>query len=456
MPDRFGGGGETYVHPIVAIAMVVVFVAMFAVNRRKVIVPFLAASFLIPMDQVLVVGPFHFQMLRLLVMFGCIRIAIVKFSSGLPVFPGGFKAIDKVVTLWAVMTAIDVVLLWKDSAALINQLGLLYTVLGIYVVLRCFIRDREEVELAIRTFAWIAILMGIMMSLERITGRNPYVILGGPRAWTRAALMNRDGKFRATGSFQHPILAGAFGSVLIPLFIAIKKRYGKTAVFGIIGATVMVIASNSSTPLSAYGAGLFAFAFWKWRDRMRPIRWAVLLGLITLHLVMKAPVWALIARIDFTGGSSSYHRFMLVDQCIRHFGDWWLVGTKNFADWGWDMWDLANQYVAIADTSGLIPLALFIAMIVYGFKFLGRARNAIVGDKRSEFFLWSLGAALFANLIAFMGISYYDQTMVVWYALLAMISAASLTVTQGETPPLLSHKEADPDEMAEVPSLASI
>jgi hypothetical protein len=138
---------------------------------------------------------------------------------------------------------------------------------------------------------------------------------------------------------------------------------------------------------------------------------------------MKAPVWHLISRIDITGGSSSWHRFMLVDQCIRHFGDWWLIGVKSTSAWGWDMWDTANQYVSICDNSGLLPFLLFLAVLAYGFKYLGRARRA-ASDRKTALFIWALGSALFANAVAFFGISYFDQTMVAWYALLAMIPAA--------------------------------
>jgi hypothetical protein len=142
---------------------------------------------------------------------------------------------------------------------------------------------------------------------------------------------------------------------------------------------------------------------------------------------MKAPVWSLIARIDLTGSSSGYHRYQLVDQFIRRFSEWWLLGTNGNAKWGWDMWDLANQYVAVGETSGLVPFLFFIATIVYGFKYIGRARKAarVRGDER---FIWAIGAALFANVVAFFGLSYYDQTMVCWYLLLALIPAACASV----------------------------
>jgi hypothetical protein len=150
--------------------------------------------------------------------------------------------------------------------------------------------------------------------------------------------------------------------------------------------------------------------------------------LVSLHLVMKAPVWDLVSRIDLTGGSSGYHRYQLIDQCIRHFWDWAFVGTKDFGNWGWDMWDLSNQYVAAADTTGLVPLILFLVMIVVGFRYVGRARRASSSDRKQEMFIWALGASMFANVVAFFGIAYFDQTIIAWYGLLAMIAAAAVTV----------------------------
>jgi len=144
-------------------------------------------------------------------------------------------------------------------------------------------------------------------------------------------------------------------------------------------------------------------------------------------MVMKAPVWHLISRIDISGGSSSYHRFELVNQFILHFKDWWLLGVKYNGHWGWDMWDTANQYVNIGENSGLVPFILFLAVIVYGFKFVGAARKRAT-DSKEALFLWALGSALFAHVVAFFGISYFDQTIVGWYALLASISVSATSL----------------------------
>ena len=210
----------------------------------------------------------------------------------------------------------------------------------------------------------------------------------------------------------------------------------------------MTLCANSSTPLLAYCAGLFVLCLWPLRRRLRSIRWALVIVLVSLHLMMEAPVWMLIARVDLTGSSSGYHRAELVNQFIRHFGDWWLVGTKDTIDWGEDIWDAQNEYVSVGETGGLLAFVLFIAMISRICARIGDARK-LCGHRGREWFVWLLGAALFSNLVAFFGVNYFDQSKVSWLLLIAMISAA--------TAPILSkHRSCEePGPVAE-PALAFV
>ena len=98
---------------------------------------------------------------------------------------------------------------------------------------------------------------------------------------------------------------------------------------------------------------------------------------------MKAPVWALITHIDLTGSSSGYHRYYLVDDCIRHFSDWWLLGYKDYDKWGFMMFDLCNQFVVQAVVGGLLSLVAYILIFSRSFGAIGRARKRIEGDRRA-------------------------------------------------------------------------
>ncbi|MHB8524812.1 MAG: O-antigen ligase family protein [Candidatus Acidiferrales bacterium] len=425
----FGGGvSHTIFNPVVFVAVLIAGVLICIWPRNKAIAVFLTMAILIPMDQVLLIGPMHFPVLRILALFGFIRIIREKLTLKTAVFSGGMNGIDKALILLTLLTVVDGVLLWQKSAEFIFQMGNLFTAFGAYFLLRFFVRDEEDVERAIRVFAYIAAVVAVLMLYEQATGTNPvYGLLGGARATLYATDVVRDHRIRAAASFGHPILAGTFGAVLLPLFVGLwlKDRKNRAiAIMGILASTIIPIAANSSTSLLGFLGGVGALCLWPVRKMMRLMRWGVVFVILMLNMVMKSPVWHLIDDAGVVGGSSSYHRYELVNQCILHFSSWFFVGTKNYASWGFDMWDLSNQYVAVAETAGLIPLILFLTIIVMAFKYLGKARNGIE-DRKRELFLWAIGSALFANSVAFFGISYFDQTIVAWYALLAIVAAAS-------------------------------
>ena len=425
---KFGGGAASSAfNPVVLLIVLIVGIMMLVREHRQVIAPFLVASILIPMDQVVVIGPLHFPMLRVLLLFGMVRMARAKMSSKTAVFSGGMTRLDKVVIWFELFTVANALLLWRDGGMFVRQAGDLFTLFGIFFLMRHLIRDNDDSEVAIRTLAYIAMAVAAIMTFEQITGRNPYGLLGGANAAFYGSVITREDRLRSVAGFGHPLLAGTFGAIVLPLFIGLwlkDRKNFKLMIAGLGASTVIVWTSASSTPMLAYAAGIMALCMWPLRKLMRPIRWGIVMLLVSLHLVMKAPVWQLIDRMSIVGGSSGYHRYQLVDQCIRHFGDWWLFGVKDTGAWGWDMWDTANQYVSVADSTGLIPLILFVATLTYGFKYAVKSRDAWAGNKNMQLYSWALGGALFANCVGFFGISYWDQTQVVWYAFLAIIVAS--------------------------------
>ena len=424
--QNFGGGvAQTFLSPIVLLALLLAAILIFGFGRKKALAAFLAAAILIPVDQVLYVGALHFPVLRILAIFGFVRVAWFRLAKKERMFSGGMTGIDIAVIWGAFFVVVNGLLLWREWQEVVFQIGNLITTFGVYFLLRSLIRGREDVRQVLHVLVWISAAVAFVMGFEQATGTNLiYSTLGGARADILGSAITRDEHLRSAGTFAHPILAGTFGGILLPLFIGLwitDKKERKLATVGIAACCVIPFAASSSTALFGFLGGIMALCFWPLRTRMKVIRWSVAIVLIGLHIAMKAPVWHLVSRIDLTGSSSSYHRYQLINQCIVHFRDWVFVGTKNYADWGWDMWDLSNQYVFIADTSGLIPLVAFVVTIILAFRYVGKSRRAFVHDRKQQLFVWALGASLFANVVAFFGISYFDQTIVAWYALLAMI-----------------------------------
>jgi hypothetical protein len=434
-PDglRFGGGaGSTLLHPVAAIMLLLAALLILSLPRQRAIVPYLLMLFLEPMGQVIVAGGIHFPLPRVVFLLGLLKFAISKPPRNTGRLPGGFGPMDKAVVGLAVSFALAFMLLYQDSGAVINRLGYLVDTLGAYFLLRSLIREEEDIRRVIKVFAVIAIISSIGMLNEQRTGQNVFGMFGGHRGdgLPLSVCAVRDGKIRAQGPFGVYLEAGVFGATLFPLFLWLWQDRGsrKIAAAGMVASAIMAWACSSSTPMMAYAGIIVALAFWPLRERMRTIRWGLLLTLVSLHLVMKAPVWALIARVDLTGSSTSYQRYELIDAAIRHFTDWMLVGAKDYNTWGWSLWDLADQYVLFALQGGLATLVFFILLIKRSFGRIGDARKLVRGDTQWEWRLWCLGAALFGYVMAWFGTASDSQMQVSWLALFAIIAAATYNV----------------------------
>jgi hypothetical protein len=425
MPQNYyfnGGSAETTLTPLGLAALLGAVVLIFLLPRRKVITPLLVAGLLLPLTINVVIGGIHFPAFRILVLAGWLRVAIRR-DLHLP----KLNAIDKAFLLWALCNATAFCLLWGSLSAVTNRIGFLWSNVGAYFLVRTMVRDKFDVLRAIKTLAVVAAVIAPMMLLEHITRHDLFTIVGA------AELSDiRYGAVRARGPFSHAIIAGTVGAMLLPLFIGLRqqgRRYRMLATMGIVAGITMAVASASSTPLMTCAAGLLVIFLWGARRRMRWFRWGLVIGIASLQLAMKAPVWFLIARTGGVLGGSGEHRAMLIDNFIHHFGEWWMIGTRYNADWGYDMWDVDNAFVAAGIGGGIITFLAFIAIFVCAYKRIGRSRKLTSGIAGSEHLVWSLGACLFANTVGFFGIVYFDQSVLAWYLLLAMISATAAFVT---------------------------
>lgn len=410
----FGGGGATYFSPLTLVILACCVVLIWVVPRKLVVVPLLVVGLLLSLSVTLVVAGFHFSAFRLLLLAGWLRI-VLRGETNL----GRLTSLDKVLLAWALGSSIIFCLLW-GSASVANRLGFLYTTLGSYFLLRCLIRDKADVLCAVKTLAVVFALLSPLLIREHQTGQNALSILGAP-----ALSGIRDGQVRAQGPFLHSIVCGTVGAMMLAPFIALWWQGGRNrwfAVVGVISSAIMTITSASSTPAMTIGGGLLGLLLWPVRRSLRWLRWGVLIVLVALQFLMQAPVWFLIAHMGNATGGSGWHRATLIDTFIRHFAEWWLFGTRNNADWGYYMWDVDNAFVSNGLEGGLLTFVLFIAIFVYGFKLIGNARRRAEGSASNARLIWAIGCALFANAVAFFGIFYFDQSILVWYGLLAMIS----------------------------------
>jgi hypothetical protein len=426
-PAYGGGVNGSVIHPVILIAMILSIILILILPRRFVVVPLLVMTLLSPWSQQIYVLGVHLFVPRILILVAIARVMFTNPNSPQSRFAGGWNPIDAVFLLWVVFRAAAFIILFQaSSGAIIYETGFVWDVLGGYLVLRVLIQNEEDIVRVIKVFAVIAFICGLTMLNEKLRSQNVFGYFGS----LPIVPDSREGSIRAQGPFAHPILAGVFGVTLVPLFWWLWQG-GKSKVLaacGFVGSTLMMYSCASSTPLFAYLAAFAGLAFWPLRNRMRILRWGIVLGIISLHMVMKAPVWMLISRVDLIAGNSGYHRAELIDQCIRHFSDWWLVGTTASGTWGFDMWDLSNQFVAEAETGGLLTFICFVLVISRSFSRIGTARKIVENQSKQEWFMWFLGISLFTHIVSYFGISYFDNTKIYWCVFLSIVAAATAPI----------------------------
>jgi hypothetical protein len=190
-----------------------------------------------------------------------------------------------------------------------------------------------------------------------------------------------------------------------------------------------VYASTSSGPVLSALAGITALTFWPYRRYLWAARWGTVASYIGLDIVMKDPAYYVMARIDLTGSSTGWHRARLIQAAIEHLSEWWLIGTDRTADWmGANFYraedsDITNHYIQMGVWGGLPLMLLFIAIMWQAFAVLGRAPRNESGMKREYFVAWILAASLFSQAVTCLSVSYFDQSVVFLYMVIAALSA---------------------------------
>ena len=437
----FGGGDDaTSATPLAILVLLIACILVLALPRKHAFVPFLVAALFLPLHVVVLIGTLHFNATRILVLVGWLRLLIRSDR-----FPGRLQMFDKIILASALCNAVMYSLLWQSFGAVVNRLGFLVTTMGAYFLMRFLVRDQQDVVRVIKTLAVVVIVLAPFMVYEHRSANNPFWLLGAP-----VITDIRDGQIRAQGPFGHAIIAGTVAAFLLPLFVGLFSKELRSrflAAAAVLAATVVMIVSRSSTPVLTYAAALLGLALWPLRKKMRALRWGIVLCLVAAQVPLKSPIWFIMDRASGVMGGSGWHRSMLVDNFVRHFYQWWLVGTRANPNWGWSMWDVDNAYVGAGLSGGLLNFVLFIAMLVTAYKVIGRARKRAEKSPRELRLIWTLGVALFANTVAFFGIVYFDQSIVAWYTLLAMIAVVPTFVAKERLAPV--QVDVVPPEIAE-------
>jgi len=418
----------------------VLVVLVFACPRRVAVLAVFASVCYITQGVGVTFVGFHFFAHRIVLLAGLVRILARGELQSLKL-----NRIDWVLVAFAIVLNLLPAIrsgVWQEQA------GNAYNILLSYFLFRCLVTSWEDVQDLLPKLALLIVPLALCMIYESRTGASIFSAMGG-----QDAEILREGRYRCIGAFRGPHTAGVLGATLMPLFVGLyflDPRRRAIAVIGAIAATAITYASNSSGPLLAFLSGLIGLACWRLRGNMRRVRWAIVGALVLLALVMKAPIWYILAKISDITGGDGWFRSYLMEQCFKHFFDWWLIGTDQTANWAatqmpWGGADMCNLYVSCAAAGGLTALVLVILLLVRCFSNLGLAlQSAPDPHPQSAMLLWCMGSVLFAHVCTLFSVTYWDQFFVIWWGFLAMISSVTSSILAQPAPQLATDSVARP------------
>lgn len=416
--------GRTTIHPLALTVFICLSIYAIFASKHKLVLPFILITCLIPSAQRIVIAGLDFTLIRLLLVIVWIRIFLRN------EIPQNFRSnpLDAWILIYVVISTLTYTVLFSSVSALVNRLGASLDALGLYYLFRIQVHSIHDFKRIISWFCTVGMVVSVFFFIERITGRNFFSVFGGVPEITAI----REGRLRCQGAFVHPIIAGVFWASLLPpmaglYLIETSHRAKRHFARGMFAAILIIFLSSSSTPILGIAFGLLGGGLFLFRRYMKLIRWSLVILYIALDIAMEAPVWHLLSRINVLGGSTGYHRYLLIENTVRHFKEWWLVGTRSTTHWGHLMFDITNEFIAVAVSGGLITLLVFLILITSGFKNVGRMLR-IESSKKEKYFYWSIGTMLFVHITSFFAVSYFGQMGFLWYFTLAITATFAPTI----------------------------
>jgi hypothetical protein len=392
--------------------------------RKWAPIPLLMSCVFMTIGQGIEVGSLSLPVYRLVLAAGFLRVLIRRES-----IVGGVNTIDKLMVMWALwMIFASFFHVWKPGSGPVYASGFVFNIALVYLLTRVWCRDLAELMAVFRTVAWLLVPVAGAMIAEHLVEKNYFGILFGG---VSEGVTGRDGKIRAQGPFDHPILAGTVGAVSFPLMLALWRQYRLSAAVGMAACVAIVLASTSSGPLMSFFIGVFGVLLWFRRKWLRTLRWALVGAYLCAELLMTRPAFYLISKIDLTGSSTGWHRSRLIEAALENLSDWWLFGTDYTFHWigiavdeaGMHS-DITNYYLWIGIIGGFPAMLLVIAMVWRAFALVGSTvANSPVAFREHRFMIWCLGAGLLAHAVTSLSVSYTDQSMMFFWLNIGAISS---------------------------------
>lgn len=398
-------------------------VAVIAIKKKYIIVPFIIAMCFLPADKSILIGSLNFKALRILALVGFIKVYFVDYTKL------KLNTIDKLFIFYFLSGAIIYIMASQHRfEAFLWKGGVFIDSVMLYFVFRHSIKSKESIDLILKTFFWCVLGLLPFVVFEFFYTHNLFSVLG------RSAIVIRNGEIRAAATFSHSILFGSFAAAIFPILWAdftIKKSLLKS--IAILSCIFFVYACSSSGPIVALAVGICFLFFFRWKQKSIFLAWSLLFTAIFIHLVRVKSIWHfLYLRLPLKSSSTGFHRYLLTEAATKEFPNWWLLGYGDFGpQWHLKYWpwthahftDVTNHYILEGVRGGLLTMLIFMALCYMATKTLGKF-SISQGTNQEQRIWWGFTVMMFVHCVTFLSVAYFGQITMLLFLSIAISSYA--------------------------------
>ena len=154
--------------------LLVMIILSWSLPRRFAVMPLLITTCYMPMEQMLVLGGLHFQLYRILMIAGLLRVWARGELKGVE-----FGRLDKLFGFWVLVTVVVGTATQPSFDRFLNRCGEVYNAMGTFFLVRCWIRSLDDVIAVVRSSGYMIAPLALSMLIEKSTGRNVFSVFGG-------------------------------------------------------------------------------------------------------------------------------------------------------------------------------------------------------------------------------------------------------------------------------------
>jgi len=219
--------------------------------------------------------------------------------------------------------------------------------------------------------------------------------------------------------------------MFLPLIWALRRQRGGWGTLAYpLSAMVVVgaLSSMSSGPWGMLIVVVLCMALERYRLWAKPALCTFMFMCIAVGIISNRPFYHVLLELGNLGKGDWYQRAKLIDSGIKTVDEWWLAGYGG-KDPGWGaavgetVTDCNNEFLLKGIECGMLGVIALAGTLFMAYRGLIRAFRE-TADKELRSLYWAMGCALAGIIIIWQGVSFFGQSVALFYCLMGTIGSS--------------------------------